>query len=72
MATRGPLVLGAEMLEADDQATLDRYLRGGIDSKALDTLARLWKNHATDYAPLVDLATQSLRERLPPRNSAQR
>ena len=58
MATRGPLVLGAEMLEADDQATLDRYLRGGIDSKALDTLARLWKNHATDYAPLVDLAKE--------------
>lgn len=56
LAARGPLVLGAEMIEADDQVTLDRYLRGEIDSAAFDTLARLWKNHATDYAPLVKLA----------------
>lgn len=52
----GPLVLGAEMIERDDQATLDRYLRGEIDQAAFDTLARLWKNHASDYKPLVDLA----------------
>lgn len=52
----GPLVLGAEMIERDDQATLDRYLRGEIDQAAFDTLARLWKNHAGDYKPLVDLA----------------
>lgn len=54
----GPLVLGAEMIERDDQATLDRYLRGEIDQAAFDTLARLWKNHASDYKPLVDLAKQ--------------
>lgn len=52
----GPLVLGAEMIERDDQATLDRYLRGEIDQAAFDTLARPWKNHASDYKPLVDLA----------------
>lgn len=52
----GPLVLGAEMIERDDQATLDRYLRGEIDQAAFDTLARLWKNHASDYKPLVELA----------------
>jgi uncharacterized iron-regulated protein len=56
LATRGNLALGAEMIEADDQATLDRYLRGEIDQAAFDTLARLWKNHPTDYAPLVELA----------------
>jgi uncharacterized iron-regulated protein len=56
LAARGPLVMGAEMIEADDQVTLDRYLRGEIDQAAFDTLARLWKNHRTDYAPLVDLA----------------
>lgn len=73
LASRGPLVLGAEMIEADDQATLDRYLRGEIDQAAFDTLARLWKNHATDYAPLVELAKE---KRLPfvaanvPRNYA--
>ncbi len=62
LAARGPLVMGAEMIEADDQTTLDRYLRGEIDQAAFDTLARLWKNHRTDYAPLVDLAkAQGLR-----------
>lgn len=58
LAARGPLVMGAEMIEADDQATLDRYLRGEIDQAAFDTLARLWPNYATDYAPLVNLAKE--------------
>ncbi|HMC97422.1 MAG TPA: ChaN family lipoprotein [Flavobacteriales bacterium] len=58
LAARGPVVFGAEMIEADDQITLDRYLRGEIDQAAFDTLARLWENHATDYAPLVDLAKE--------------
>lgn len=58
LASKGPLVLGAEMVERDDQATLDRYLRGEIDQAAFDTLARLWKNHASDYKPLVDLAKE--------------
>lgn len=53
------LVLGAEMFEADNQEALDRYLRGEIDAKGLDTLARLWKNHPTDYAPLVNFARDS-------------
>lgn len=54
-----PLVLGAEMFEADNQEALDRYLRGEIDAKGLDTLARLWKNYRTDYAPLVQFARDS-------------
>jgi uncharacterized iron-regulated protein len=57
LAAKGPLTMGAEMIEADDQDTLDRYLRGEIDQAAFDTLARLWKNHS-DYAPLVDLAKE--------------
>ncbi len=57
LAAKGPLTMGAEMIEADDQVTLDRYLRGEIDQAAFDTLARLWKNHS-DYAPLVDLAKE--------------
>lgn len=57
LATKGPLAMGAEMIEADDQATLDRYLRGEIDQAAFDTLARQWKNHG-DYAPLVELAKE--------------
>lgn len=50
------LILGAEMIEADNQAALSDYLTGKTDRKALDTLARLWPNYKTDYAPLVDFA----------------
>lgn len=50
------LVIGAEMLEADNQEVIDQYLKGTIDKKALDTLARLWPNHRTDYAPVIDFA----------------
>ena len=51
-----PLILGAEMLERDNQEALDHYLQGAIDQKGLDSLARLWKNYKTDYKPLVDFA----------------
>lgn len=50
------LILGAEMFEADNQIPLNDYLSGKIDYKELDTLARLWPNYKTDYAPLVDFA----------------
>lgn len=50
------VVLGAEMFEADNQQALTDYVEGRIDAKALDTLARLWSNYKTDYAPLVELA----------------
>ncbi len=50
------LTLGAEMFEADNQEALNQYLSGAIDAKGLDTLARLWKNYKTDYAPLVEFA----------------
>ncbi len=51
-----PLILGAEMIEADNQVELNDYLSSKIDYKALDSTARLWNNHKTDYAPLVDFA----------------
>jgi uncharacterized iron-regulated protein len=50
------LELGAEMIEADNQDALDLYMLDSIDQKGLDTLARLWPNYRTDYAPLVDFA----------------
>jgi len=50
------LILGAEMFEADNQNSLNNYLNGSITKKGLDTLARLWPNYKTDYAPLVNLA----------------
>ncbi|HEX8562280.1 MAG TPA: ChaN family lipoprotein [Flavobacterium sp.] len=53
-----PVILGAEMIEADNQQQLNRYLRGEIDQKQLDSLARLWPNYKTDYKPLVDFAKE--------------
>ncbi|GAB2828610.1 ChaN family lipoprotein [Ferruginibacter profundus] len=50
------LVLGAEMFEQDNQPALDLYVQGKLSAKGLDSMARLWKNYPTDYAPLVDFA----------------
>lgn len=52
------LILGAEMFERDNQEQLNAYLADKIDSKALDTLARLWPNFDTDYKPLLDFAKE--------------
>lgn len=56
LSLKKELVLGAEMLEADNQQQLNRYLKGEIEQKTLDSVARLWPNYATDYKPLVDFA----------------
>ncbi len=53
------LVLGAEMFEQDNQEALDLYLEGKITVKGLDSMARLWKNYPTDYAPLVNFAKEN-------------
>lgn len=58
LAQRKSLVLGAEMLEADNQKQLDQYLKDEINQKQLDSSARLWKNYKTDYKPLVDFAKE--------------
>lgn len=50
------LMLGAEMFERDDQLLLNEYLNGLIPFSRLEEEAKLWKNYATDYAPLVEFA----------------
>jgi len=52
------LVLGAEMLEADNQEQVNQYLKGENNQKKLDSTARLWPNYKTDYKPLVDFAKE--------------
>lgn len=52
------LVLGAEMLECDDQLVVDEYLQGFIPLKHLEKEAKLWPNFRTDYLPLLDLAKE--------------
>ncbi|WP_396173172.1 ChaN family lipoprotein [Flavobacterium sp.] len=58
LAQKKSLVLGAEMIEADNQKQLDQYLKGEINQKQLDSTARLWNNYKTDYKPLVDFAKE--------------
>ena len=53
---KSQLVLGAEMFEADNQLIVDEYLLGLITDKHLQSEAKVWKNYATDYKPLVDFA----------------
>lgn len=56
---RRAILLGAEMFERDNQQPLNHYLEGKITAKGLDSLARLWKNYKTDYAPLVNYAKEN-------------
>ncbi len=58
LAEKKALVLGAEMLEADNQMQVNQYLNGEINQKQLDSTARLWKNYKTDYNLLVDFAKE--------------
>jgi len=58
LAQKRELVLGAEMIESDNQGQLNSYLNGDIDQKKLDSTARLWPNYKTDYKQLVDFAKE--------------
>jgi uncharacterized iron-regulated protein len=53
------LILGAEMLERDNQLLLNEYLSGMIRKKDFEAEAKLWPNYKTDYAPLVDFAQEN-------------
>jgi len=55
---KGDLVLGAEMLEADNQLIVDEYLAGLIEHEHLAREAKVWDNYDSDYRPLVDVAKE--------------
>lgn len=56
----GPLTVGMEMFESDQQEALNRYLAGEIKAEALDSVGEgLWSNFKTDYQPLVDWAAKN-------------
>jgi len=59
IANQKAVVLGAEMIEADNQKQLNQYLNDEINQKKLDSTARLWPNYKTDYKPLVDFAKEN-------------
>lgn len=53
-----PLTLSLEMFETDVQLVLDEYLKGLVRERDFLAAARPWKNYATDYRPLVELARE--------------
>lgn len=59
LAKQKPMILGAEMMEADNQEAIDKYLKGEIDGEQLPKEVRLWPNYPTDYAPLLDFAKEN-------------
>ncbi len=59
IADKNKIILGAEMIEADNQKQLDQFLKGEINQKQLDSTARLWPNYKTDYKPLVEFAKEN-------------
>jgi len=50
------LMLGAEMLESDNQVVLDEYLLGFIREQDFEKEAKIWLNHKTDYRFLLRFA----------------
>jgi uncharacterized iron-regulated protein len=55
---KGGLVLGAEMLEADNQLIVDEYLAGLIGHEQLVHEAKVCENYDADHRPLVDVARE--------------
>ncbi|AOP35876.1 hypothetical protein A0128_03405 [Leptospira tipperaryensis] len=52
------VVLSLEMLERDQQKTLDEYLSGQIGEKAFFNSLKLWPNHLRDYHPFLQYAKE--------------
>ena len=52
------LMLGAEMLESDNQLILDEYMQRQISYDHFEAEARLWDNYNTDYYPVVFFAKE--------------
>jgi uncharacterized iron-regulated protein len=50
------LVLGAEMMESDNQLVIDEYLAGYYNAKKLISESKNWPNFETDYLPLLEFA----------------
>ena len=53
------LSLSAEMFETDNQILIDEYFAGIIKESSFESEARLWKNYATDYKPLLNFAKEN-------------
>jgi uncharacterized iron-regulated protein len=50
------LVLGAEMMESDNQLVIDEYLSGIVSVSKLKSETKIWPNFKTDYLPLIQFS----------------
>lgn len=53
------LVMGEEMMEADNQLIFDEYLTGLTSYDRFEAEARLWDNYSTDYYPTIYFAKEN-------------
>ena len=53
------LVLGAEMMESDNQLVIDEYLAGMVSSSKLESETKTWPNFKTDYLPLIQFSKEN-------------
>ncbi|MEI6455590.1 MAG: ChaN family lipoprotein [bacterium] len=56
---KSDLVLGAEMLETDNQLLVNEYISKRIRKKDFESEAKLWPSYKNNYAPLVDFAREN-------------
>ncbi|MBW0435265.1 ChaN family lipoprotein [Leptospira yasudae] len=59
IASTTQVILSLEMLERDQQKTLDEYLNGQIGEKAFLNALKLWPNHLRDYHPYLQFAKEN-------------
>jgi uncharacterized iron-regulated protein len=57
--TDRPVIVAMEMFERDVQQAVDRYLDGRIDEDAFLAESRPWRNYASDYRPLLEMARRN-------------
>ncbi|TGK06693.1 hypothetical protein EHO59_00705 [Leptospira semungkisensis] len=58
LSLKFPLILSLEMLERDQQRSLDEYARGEITEKGFLSSGKFWPNYVSDYHPLVSYAKE--------------
>ena len=59
LLSKHEIIIGAEMLEANDQKLLDNFLKGDVNLSTFDSIANLWSNFKTDYLPIINLAKEN-------------
>lgn len=56
LAGKRPVVVGLEMIERDQNAELQSFMKGDISYDQLSDSIKLWNNFSTDYLPIVESA----------------